>query len=57
VHYGLAITLAESTVEASAVVLRQVVPDEGLTTELVHSLEDLIWSVTCNCLENQSHTL
>jgi hypothetical protein len=46
VHDCLAIALAECAIEASAVVLAQVVPDEGLATKLVNTLEDLFMSAT-----------
>lgn len=41
VHDSLAGALAECTIKGIAVVLGQVVPHEGLTTVLVHSLENL----------------
>jgi hypothetical protein len=44
VHDRLAIALAECAIEASAVVLPQVVPDEGLATKLVDTLENLFKS-------------
>lgn len=44
VHNGLAVAFAECAVEASAVVLCQIVPDEGLTTEFVYTLKDLTLS-------------
>jgi hypothetical protein len=50
VHNSLAITLPEGAVEASAVVLRQIVPDEGLATVLVHTLKNLIMSITHSLL-------
>jgi chloramphenicol 3-O-phosphotransferase len=44
VHDGLAIAFAECAIEASAVVCCQVVSDEGLAAELVHTLENLTLS-------------
>jgi hypothetical protein len=57
VHNSLAVTLAKCAVEASAVVRCQILPDEGLAAELVHSLEDLLLSDTGNALRTTTHTL
>ena len=42
VHDGLACALAEGVVELVAVVLGEVIAHKGLTTVLVHSLQDLV---------------
>jgi len=44
-HYRLAIALAESAIEATAVVLRKVVSYKRLTTKLVYTLKHLTMSV------------
>ena len=50
VHNSLAGTLAESAVERVAVVLRQVVANEWLTTVLVHTLQDLDRYQSCSSM-------
>jgi hypothetical protein len=40
-HDSLSIALAERRIERTTVVLRQVVPHEGLSTIFVYTLEDL----------------
>jgi hypothetical protein len=57
VHNCLAVAFAKCAVEASAVVRRQILPDEGLATELVHSLEDLLLSTTAEPSRTRTHTL
>lgn len=44
VHHGLASALAEGAVEGAAMVLRQVVAHEWLSSVLVHSLKNLVCS-------------
>ena len=56
VHNGLAVTLAESTVEEVAVVLGQVVTHEGLTTVLVDALHDLVGSGIAETREEGEET-
>tara|TARA_R110002003_G_scaffold214_22_gene16161 strand:- start:1644 stop:1829 length:186 start_codon:yes stop_codon:yes gene_type:complete len=57
VHDRLAIALAECAVEASAMVLRQIVPDEGLATKLVHALQDLTLSIFAHIFPVSERTL
>ena len=40
-HYCLSVAFAKGAIEAAAVVLREIVPDEGLAAVLVDTLEDL----------------
>lgn len=56
VHDGLAVALAECAVEAVTVVVGEVVAYEGLSAELVYSLEDLFLSVRVPvCLHFSTH--
>lgn len=45
-HDRFAVTLAKCAIEASAVVVRQVVSYEGLSTIFVYALKDLVLSTT-----------
>jgi hypothetical protein len=55
VHDRLAVTLAECAVKATAVVLREVVPDKWLAAKLVYSLEHLVWSIMVLLYFSVSH--
>lgn len=48
-HDGLSGTLAESLVEVGTIVLSEIVTGKRLTTVLVNSLEDLLFSEYVSC--------